>query len=376
MPRKGENIYKRKDGRWEGRFIKFTYPNEKSKYGYIYGKSYMEVKDKLNRAKALAKNEREVDTLNVMVYDKVLTMWLQSEKLKVKESTYSRYVHLIDRHIRPALGHISTNHLYPEVIEEYISELLTNGRLDGKGGLSPKTVNDILTVVKSSVEHARRGSNLIICNLSNVSIKKEEKEIRILTYSEQKKLVSLLTADMTLCKLGILISLYTGLRIGEICALCWEDICLEKEIIKIRHTMQRIQNCEKDDQVKTKIIISAPKTKKSIRDIPIPKWLAIILKKYKTVGKAFVLTGNEQQFMEPRTLQNRFKKYVREVGISQLNYHALRHTFATRCIELEFDIKTLSEILGHANVNITLNRYVHPSFKLKAENMNKLLLPD
>lgn len=375
MTRKGENIYKRKDGRWEGRYIKSTNPFEKRKYGYIYGRSYAEVKSKLNKAKAISNTEGDLKNSIIVTYDKVLNLWLQAIKLKVKESTYSKYTHLVERHIKKSLGHISINQLNSKIVGNYISILLSNGRIDGNGGLSTKTVNDILTIIKSSIEYAQQCNFCITCDLSRLFVKKEEKEIRVLTHSEQKKLVRFLTTDMTSCKLGILISLYTGMRIGEICALRWEDIHLDERIIKIRRTMQRIQNYDNERGAKTKIIFTSPKTKNSIRDIPIPKWFVKHLRKFECSGKSYVLTGNENRFMEPRTLQNHFKKYANEIGINQINYHVLRHTFATRCIELDFDIKTLSEILGHSNVNITLNRYVHPSLELKIENMNKLLPP-
>ena len=181
---------------------------------------------------------------------------------------------------------------------------------------------------------------------------------------------------MDLFKFGTLFALYTGIRIGELCALQWEDVSLQSATLKVQKTLQRIQDTTKGASSKTKIVITEPKSKCSIRDIPIPKFLVEIARHFSDSPKAYILTGDKLKYTEPRTVQNHFKKYIDSCGIERANFHALRHTFATRCIELGFEIKSLSEILGHANVNITLNRYVHSSFDLKSANMNKLALPE
>lgn len=173
------------------------------------------------------------------------------------------------------------------------------------------------------------------------------------------------------CNIGILVCLFTGLRIGEICALRWEDISLSEQTIYIHQTLQRIQNLS-DNVPKTKIIITTPKSACSIRTIPLPDELYNILIKHQKASVGYLLTNDDNKFVEPRTLQNKFKKILKDIRITDTNFHTLRHTFATRCIELGFDIKSLSEILGHATVNITMNRYVHPTLEMKKENMQKL----
>lgn len=376
MPKKGENIYKRKDGRWEGRYIKYNQPFSKSKYGYVYAKSYKEVKEKLNVMKAIHINKGETSKSGTITYDQVLSDWLKTEKIHVKESTYSRYRHLIEHHIRNRLGGYPINKLTTKLLGDYIENLLTSGRLDGKGGLDNKTVADILVIIKSSIKFGCDNGIPSFCNLDKLSVKKKEKKIRVLSLSEQEKLLNILLTDPDLYKLGVLISLYTGIRLGELCALRWENVCLSTRTLRIQYTMQRIQNYDDNNVNKTKIIITEPKSASSIRDIPIPECLMEFLKKYSNHPKAFVLTGDHFSFIEPRTMQNRFKKYLRMSGIDDVNYHVLRHTFATRCVEAGFEIKSLSEILGHSNVNITLNRYVHSSFELKSENMNKLTFPE
>lgn len=363
---------KRKDGRWEGRYIRSYDAASKAKYAYVYGKTYGEVKQKLTDARSNPK-KASITTRSSLTYDELLDSWLHSSQLNTKESTHARYVHLINTHVRPQLGKYQLSMLSTEIIESFIEIQLTDGRLDNTGGLASKTVTDILTIVKSTMEYARYKGLPVICNLSKLTIKKKEKEMRVLTQSEQDALIGVLMDDMDLYKFGVFLSLYTGIRVGELCALQWEDFNLAQTTLKIRKTMQRIQNIGNGAFSKTKIVITEPKSQCSVREIPLPIFVVDIARKFVANSKAYILTGNDR-YVEPRTMQNRFKSYVKDSGIADANFHALRHTFATRCIEVGFEIKSLSEVLGHANVNITLNRYVHSSFELKCSNMNKLSL--
>ena len=372
MSKKGENIYKRKDGRWEGRYIKFYDGDGKAKYGYLYGKTYNEVKGKLINAQVVVQSGMLPEAKRTVLYSEILSAWLQSTRINVKESTYMRYKHLVEKHIAPYLGAYQLNRISSQLVERYVDDKLKNGRVDGNGGLSHKTVTDIITIIRSSMDYASYNGFGVACNLSKLSVKKRDKEMRVLTVQEQKSLTSILLFETDLTKVGVLISLYTGIRIGELCALRWENLSIENKTLRVRETMQRIQSPETTEKAKTKIVITEPKSKCSIRDIPLPDFLIDLIDEYQAAPKAFVLTGDKNRYVEPRTMQNRFQRYAKESGIVQANYHSLRHTFATRCVEVGFEIKSLSEILGHANVNITLNRYVHSSFDLKCNNMNKL----
>ncbi len=372
MPRKGENIYKRKDGRWEGRYILSYDLEHKAKYAYVYGKTYSEVKRRVLEGKRENKITK-CSPHSSLTYNELLDTWLHSTQLNTKESTQARYAHLINTHIKPQLGMYLLSQLSTEIIETFIEQQLTDGRLDKQGGLSPKTVTDILTIVKSTIEYARYKDLPTICNLNKLSIKKKEKEMRVLSQTEQDSLIKVLVNEMNRYKFGVLLSLYTGIRIGELCALQWEDFCIQQTTLKIRKTMQRIQDLGNGSISRTKIVITEPKSQCSVREIPLPLFVIDIAKPFISNPKAFILTGNDR-YIEPRTMQNRFKSYVKESGIDDANFHALRHTFATRCVEVGFEIKSLSEVLGHSNVNITLNRYVHSSFELKCSNMNKLSL--
>lgn len=372
MSKKGENIYKRKDGRWEGRYIRLYDENGKAKYGYVYGKNYSDVKQRLLEKKAYSGSQADMASKCSALYSEVLDAWLQSTRINIKESTYARYSHLIDTHIRSQLGKYQISKISTQLIEGFIENLLSCGRVDNNGGLSAKTVTDILTIVKSTIDYARYNNLVVSCNLCKLTIKKKDKEMRVLCQSEQDALIRVLIADMDLYKFGVLLSLYTGIRIGELCALQWEDLSITNSTLKVRKTMQRIQETNIGASSKTKIIITEPKSDCSIRDIPLPSFLVEIARQFRDHPKAYILSGERGKYIEPRTMQNRFKTYVKESGISDANFHSLRHTFATRCVEVGFELKSLSEVLGHSNVNITLNRYVHSSFELKYSNMNKL----
>ncbi len=375
MARTGENIYKRKDGRWEGRYIRLYDANGKPKYGYVYGKTYSEAKQKLTEQKCHFPVADGLSNRTNTKYNEILTAWLQLSRTSVKESTFAKYSQIIDSHIRPALGQFPLSKISTQLVESFIQQQLLAGRLDGKGGLSPKTVTDMLTIIKESMGYARDNEIAVICNLQKITVKKKEREMRVLTPMEQEALVRVLLDDMDQCKFGVMLSLYTGIRIGELCALQWENLCLPSATLKVRKTMQRIQDKNVGATSKTKVIITGPKSQCSIRDIPLPVFVLDLARQFEGSPKAFVLSGDKGRYIEPRTMQNRFKQYIRDSGIADANFHSTRHTFATRCVEVGFDIKTLSEILGHANVNITLNRYVHSSFELKCSNMKKLSLP-
>lgn len=195
--------------------------------------------------------------------------------------------------------------------------------------------------------------------------------MRCLTKKQQEKLYRYLRSDLSNRNLGLLLCMFTGLRLGEICALTWSDISFSEQTICVRRTMQRVQTKD-DSQRKTKVVITSPKSGNSVRRIPVPRELMKVLHAYRKGRKGFVLTGKEDAYVEPRAMERHLDKVLKQLGMEHVNFHALRHTFATRCIEMDFDAKSLSEILGHADVNITLNRYVHPTMELKRDNMQKL----
>lgn len=367
LSRKGENIYKRKDGRWEGRFIK-EYVGTKAKYGYIYGKSYKETKQKLSDARCIQQIKDIDNSCNDIAFSECYCHWLAEKKTVIKYSSYVKYKNMLELYITPFIGEKLVSKLGYDAISDLMSKLLA---VAGKkqSGLSTKTVSDAITIVKSVIKYASRNKYEIDASAFDVVTKTSPKPLRVLSKNEQSKLVAYLLQDISNpYNLGVLISLFTGLRIGELCALKWGDISMEDRLINVRYTLQRIQT--PGEEKKTAITITKPKSDCSIRQIPIPDALYMLL--HSNENKSFYVLTNSSKYIEPRTLQNHFKEIISQCDIIDANFHSLRHTFATRCIELGFDIKCLSEILGHSNVNITLNRYVHPSFSLKKENMEKL----
>ncbi|WP_343208845.1 site-specific integrase [Anaerolentibacter hominis] len=374
MPRKGENIFRRKDGRWEGRYIKYYDAVGKAKYGFIYGKTYQEVKRKKLYMTNPGQPAVKKKTASVTLAD-ISDVWLEKIRSRVKETSYVKYHTLINNHIKPFLGKYPAEQISHVLIDEFIDTLLACGRKDKSGGLSEKSIQDILSILRSILTAAARQGHMPDCDINRIRLKTHPKTIRILTQSEQQILEQYLKQDMDQVKLGVLLCLYTGLRLGELCALRWEDISLQDSVLKIRRTMQRIQNLENNPETRTRILIGSPKSANSSRDIPIPSCiLPFIRRSSPYIRSSFFLTNDPVRYMEPRAVQYRFSKYVKDCGLNDVHFHTLRHTFATRCVESGFEIKSLSEILGHATVNITLNRYMHSSLELKRMNMDRLCL--
>lgn len=297
--------------------------------------------------------------------------WLNNASLQLKDSTVIKYTNLLTKYILPTLNDELISNISREKVNNLCNNLLSSGGKDGNG-LSPKTVTCSLSLIKVIFKYASEEKNISTDNLNSISIKNSTKPMRVLSIIEQQKLSNYLFNNMSLTNIGILICLYTGIRLGEVCALKWEDILVKEHCIYINKTMQRLQNNDDSIPSKTIILIANPKSECSIRKIPLPKEIYDVLVSMNYSDDSYLLTGCSDKVIEPRTMQNKFKKVLMACGISNANFHCLRHTFATRCIELGFDLKSLSEILGHSSVNITLNRYVHPSMELKQKNMDKL----
>lgn len=292
--------------------------------------------------------------------------WLSYIKRRVKLSTYCKYEGLSRNHILPQIGWMQISFVSTEVIERFAENLRSNGNTQG-GPLSIKTVNDILIILNLAFDFAKYEYGIA---MPKAEFFREERNItRVLTSEEQKDLVIFLCSDMDVYKFGVLLSLYTGIRIGELCALLWEDIA--EDYILINKTMQRL----KGEDGKTKIVIDTPKSASSRRIIPLPPFLIPYVNTFRKEN-GYVISTARSVHSEPRVMQEKFKKMVKECDFDNVTFHTLRHTFATRCVEAGFDIKTLSEILGHSNVKTTLNIYVHPSFELKRSNMSKLAMPE
>ena len=306
-----------------------------------------------------------------ILYKDWIYEWLIEKREYIKESTYANYSNNIFNHIIPKLGEYELFELNHRIIQNFLLELFKTGKKDGSGGLSEKTIKDITIIVKGSLKKAINEDKMKHIELTfNYSKDQHDNRIYILTKHEQNKITDYVLNNLTTRNVGILISLYSGIRIGELCALKWEDIDFKKGILDINKTIQRIYIKDKEKNI-SKVIITTPKTKNANREIPINKDFLEILKKVKTNKEDYVLTGNSN-YIEPRTYRKYFNKILKETKIKHFNFHSLRHTFATNCISLGVDYKTVSELLGHANVNITLNLYVHPRLSQKKKCIDLL----
>lgn len=361
MSRKGENIYHRKDGRWEGRYLKHI-PGEKPKYGYVYAQTYRECREK-QRAAAAQWRAESPKPQTATRFCGVAEQWERQLEGQVKESTQVKYHQILHKHLLPVFGDLLLTGITHQRIEEASRQLLHT--------LSPRTVADVLSVLRSILRFAMLRGEPIATDGSSVRIRRQPKPIRVLSPGEQQALICHLLSDPTPRNIGILLSLHTGLRLGELCALCWEDISLPERLLHVRHTAQRIQNLY-TEKPRTRIIVTAPKSPDSIRTIPLTPDMVRLLHSLPGPRRGYFLSG--ATITEPRTMQHHFARAARASGIAGATFHTLRHTFATRCVELGFDTKSLSEILGHSTVNLTLNRYVHPTMDLKRCNMQRLRL--
>lgn len=296
-------------------------------------------------------------------FEEIFFEFIDYKKMQVKESTIANYLSIYKSHFNFLL---SVNRFD----RDYIRKWLFTDAMRKK--LSAKTQYDIITLLNSVFKFAKE-QGYIEKEMKLPKPAESIKSIKVFSYEEISHLREYIVAHMSFVNLGILICLYTGLRIGEVCALCWKDIDLNSNTILISKTLQRLQinEREKIKAKKTKLIISEPKTQHSNRTIPIPFVLLPYLKKYRGKPNWFVLSASERS-IEPRTLQRRYKAILKDAGIAYKNFHVLRHSFATNANAKGMDCKTLSEILGHKNVGFTLKQYVHPSLEQKREQINAI----
>ena len=362
MPKRGENIRKRKDGRFEARLIDFYKINGKAHYKSFYAKTYGEVKQKM---RLFNKDNTIIKTKIKKQIEEISHEWLEKARLRLKQSSYCRYYSIVNNHILPYFKNHNITAITRETAEKFIDCKLQK--------LSIKTVHDMTSVLIQILKFAERN-----CYISNFNYdidlpKLHRKELEVLNITEEQKLNNYLKNNLTLENFGVILSKTTGIRIGELCALKWNDFNLDNGTVYINKTIQRIKNLNTTAKGKTKIIITTPKSQKSIREIPLSDVLISTIKKLynKENSDTYILT-NKIKYIEPRIYQKKFKKILTQINIRNINFHSLRHLFATKAVENGFDIKSLSEILGHSTVRFTLDRYVHSSFELKRENMNKI----
>ena len=301
-----------------------------------------------------------------LTFREVADLWKENKRCMVKHSTFCAYMLILKTHILPKFG--DTAFITESAAQQFALDKLNSG-------LSRKSVHDIMAVLKAVAKYCAKHS---IFDLPSWDIdyptQTTARKLPVLSLADHRKLLGVLAANPTTQNIGIMIALCCGLRIGEVCALQWQNVDMQHRIITIANTVSRIYNC---DTMHTEHYSSSPKTKSSNREIPIPPMLLNalrIVKRHQSGGEYVVGDGTKAK--EPRTYRETFSRLLRRLNIPQIVFHGLRHTFATRCIESQCDYKTVSVILGHSNVATTLNLYVHPNIDQKKrciDRMNKYI---
>ena len=305
-----------------------------------------------------------------MLYKEWIANWLENYvQPSAKQRTYVRYREIMEQHIIPQLGESELSEITPYVLQGYVTELLKSGNLRTGKGLSANSVNSIVTVIQNTLKSAY--SLGILGEYTADKIKRprvSEKKIECFSMSEQKKIEQYIFNKKSTRFFGVLLCLYTGLRIGELLALEWSDIDMCKGELRVSKTC----HYGKYENGVFERITDIPKTQSSVRTIPIPRQLMPHLREVKKKSLSTHIVSNGSNLVSIRSYQRSFTTLLKKLNIQHRGFHSLRHTFATRALECGMDVKTLSEILGHKNPTVTLSRYAHSLMEHKKEMMNKL----
>ena len=294
-------------------------------------------------------------------YKTILKEWLSKKRINIKEQSYIKYQHLINNYINPILGDVKEKRLMEgDIINFFNDEKITT--------LSQSSRQTIIYIINNSTNNKFK---ICIEDLFKGKNKYKHNNLKYFTKKEQKVLEEYIYNHLNIKTISILLCLYTGLRIGEVCGLKWEDIDFKNKLLTVKRTIQRIPELNRTN-FKTKVIESIPKTDNSYRKIPIPTFLLSMLEEFKDIPTNYIVS-NRNKPKEPRVLSRYFSHILKEIKVTPLSFHSLRHTFATRSLEAKMDIKTLSEILGHSSYKTTLEIYAHSSIELKRESMNNMV---
>lgn len=350
MARRGENIYRRKDGRWEGRYVKGKRPNGTTWFGYVYGTRYSEVKKRLISLKSARQDEVSASCRMRKRLSAWLDIWLDEEvRRRVKRSTFEGYVRMVEQHIKPHLG----GYYLHEITEEHLRSF--SNQLDEN--LAAGTIRGIQRLLKAALKEAVSAGYIAESPFRRFRLHRIPHRMpRVLTVDEQHKLEQAALQDKIL---EPILALYTGLRLGELCALKWGDIDFSSQTLSVQRSVQRL-TCA-DSAAKTALQIGMPKSASSVRQIPLSDHLIGLLREKRAENSQdeFVFPAKNGSAMDPRTLQNRFKSFAKSLGIEGAHVHTLRHTFAARCLEQQVGFEVLAQLLGHSSPRITMDHYAH-----------------
>ena len=350
MPRKGENIYRRKDNRWEGRYIVSYSTAGKAIYRSVYGKTYTEVKLKMKNRSGTEQAQNIAMPLTAWTEE-----FLNSQKDKVKIGTYKIYERYFTKHIQPFFYGVALRKVNKDMLQTFVNSLKP---------LAPSTVRGIFSFLCEVLKAAEKKDYIIPIRFDVELPKTKRNEPHAFTREEQKRIENALNICDNPNEIGILLCLYTGVRIGEVCGLKWEDIDFENELLHVRRTAQRVTVDGKS------VLMELPsKSETSCRKIPIPACLLAKLKSAREESASDYVLSTCSHMMDTRTFQNMYKKILARADVRYANAHTMRHTFSVRALELGFDIKTLSEILGHSDASVTLKFYAHSLDEHKRNSM-------
>lgn len=348
MARKGNNIYHRKDLRWEGRYHKGRKANGQIKYGYVYGKTYEEVKRKLGPLRRHAQITLELYGNSVVEYYDWSLTWLSEQQKVVKPATYTSYLSKLRKCIWPQLGNLSLYQLDQKAIEGAIAAWQGNG-------LALSSIKVVLRILSQSLKYAIKKDLLQRNPCEAVVLPKQVQEkVHALTRREQKRLETTALAEQDTRAKAVVLAMETGLRIGEIAALKWEAVDLNRRVLVVKHTFQRVLSA---DGKQTELQLGAPKTHSSLRVVPMTSKLHGLLLELKKEAQGEFVFSTKGKPCEPRLLTYHFHRVRKKARLEGIHFHQLRHTFATRCLESTIDPLNVSKLLGHASPQLTTSVY-------------------
>lgn len=378
------SIYKDKQGRWRG-LISMPSADGKSKRKYVYGKTKREVTEKVNEILSQLHNNTYIEPCKITLYNWLCT-WLETYcKNELRMTSYVNYETYVHKHIKDTIGVYQLKDLNTIMLQQFYNEKSKNGKLNGTGGLSPKTIKNMHDMLHKALNQAVY-LDMLVKNPADFVVlpKKKKPEMRFFTVDEQKKLQEAIKGDKL--EMAVLLDLYTGMRQGELLSLTWENVHIDLDgnsYVKVVQTLNRIKNPDPNGERCTILMINEPKTPHSVRTIPLLSDIAERLEKYREEqadyhkqhgypAPEFVFTSTTGTLIEPRDFQRDFKKLLKKNGIRDVNVHGMRHTYAVRALESGMSVKTLSAILGHSSSAFTMDVYCHVTEEFKNDEVSRM----
>lgn len=386
MAKKGNNegsIYKDKQGRWRGQ-VTLPSADGKIKKKYFYGKTKKEVTEKVNELLNQIRTNTYIEPCKMTLYEWLCT-WLETYNGDIRMTTKVNYDTYVNKHIKNSIGGYKLCELNTLIIQQFYIDKSKNGRIDGAGGLSPKTLRNLHNMLHKALNQAVY-LDMIQKNPTDFAVlpKSQKKEMRYFTIEEQKRLQEVIKGHRL--EMAVLLDLYTGMRQGELLGLTWKNVHIDldgQSYIKITQTLNRIKNPDSTSEHKTILAVNQPKTSHSVRTIPLLPEIAEHLARHRLMQEnyhqqndyppsEFVFTSTTGTPIEPRDFQRDFKKILQKNNIREVNVHGIRHTYAVRALESGMSVKTLSAILGHSSTAFTMDVYGHVTEEFKHDEVSRM----